>query len=115
MQVFLKSMVAEPPGTIVPPGAFLFPKRKGGRMPVFSYLVQPLPGAKKDLLEELGEVSHCEVVPSDNEDVLVLVTDTPDQAAEEQLQERLRVLKSLQCLSMTFGHVDEKTADPKKG
>jgi nitrate reductase NapAB chaperone NapD len=108
-------MVAKPPGTIVPPGAFLFPMRKGGRMPVFSYLAQPMPGAKKDLLEELGGVRYCEIVPSDNEDVLVLVTDTPDQKAEEQLQERLSELKSLQCLSMTFGHVDEKTLDSTKG
>jgi len=84
-------------------------------MPVFSYLAQPIPGAKENLLEELGGVQHCEVVPSDNEDVLVLVTDTPDQKAEEQLQERLRELKSLQGLSMTFGHVDEKTVDPTKG
>ena len=84
-------------------------------MPVFSYLAQPLPGAKKDLLEELGRVANCEIVPSDNEDVLVLVTDTPDQKAEEQLQEKIRERKSLQCLSMTFGHVDEKTVDPKKG
>jgi hypothetical protein len=42
----------------------------------------------------------------------VLVTDAPDQKAEEELQERLRGLKALQSLSMTFGHVDEKTAGP---
>ena len=32
--------------------------------------------------------------------------------AEEDLQENLKGLKSLQCLSMTFGHVDDKTVDP---
>jgi nitrate reductase NapAB chaperone NapD len=65
-----------------------------------------------DLLKEVGEIEHCEAVPSENEEVLVLVTDTPDQKAEEELQERLRGLKALQSLSMTFGHVDEKTAGP---
>jgi len=84
-------------------------------MPVFSYLAQPVPGGKKDLLEELGKVEYCEAVPSDNEEVLVVVTDTPNQAAEEHLQENLKGLKSLQCLSMTFGHVDDKTVDPEKG
>ena len=84
-------------------------------MPVFSYLAQPLPGAKDDLVRELGEVPHCETVPSDNEDLLGLVTDTPDESAEEKLQESLKGLKSLQCLSMTFGHVDEKTVDSEKG
>jgi nitrate reductase NapAB chaperone NapD len=65
-----------------------------------------------DLLKEVGQIDHCEAVPSENEEVLVLVTDTPDQKAEEELQERLRGLKALQSLSMTFGHVDEKTAGP---
>ena len=81
-------------------------------MPVFSYLAQPVAGGKSNLLEELGKVPHCDVVPSDNEEVLVVVTDTPDQEAEEHLQENLKGLKSLQCLSMTFGHVDDKTVDP---
>jgi nitrate reductase NapAB chaperone NapD len=84
-------------------------------MPVFGYLAQPTPGAKEDLLRELGGIEHCEVVPSDNEEVLVLVTDAPDQKAEEELQERLKGLSSLQCLSMTFGHVDERAVDPEKG
>ena len=83
-------------------------------MPVFSYLAQPVPGEIQDLYDELVAISHCEVVPSDNEDVLVVVTDTPDQKAEEHLQENLKGLKSLQCLSMTFGHVDDKTVDPEK-
>ena len=83
-------------------------------MPVFSYLAHPIPGAMGDLLEEIELIDHCEVVPSDNEEVLVVVTDTPDQKAEEELQKRLRGLNSLQSLSMTFGHVDEKTADPEK-
>jgi nitrate reductase NapAB chaperone NapD len=84
-------------------------------MPVFSYLAQPMPGAKEDLLRQLVRIEHCEVVPSDNEEVLVLVTDTPDQEAELELQERLKGLSSLQCLNMTFGHVDEKAVDPEKG
>jgi nitrate reductase NapAB chaperone NapD len=84
-------------------------------MPVFSYLAQPTPGAKDELFRQLGRIEHCEVVPSDNEEVLVLVTDTPDQGAEEELQQRLKGLSSLQCLSMTFGHVDEKAVDSGKG
>lgn len=84
-------------------------------MPVFSYLAHPLPGAMDDLLKEVEQIDNCEAVPSENEEVLVLVTDTPDQKAEEELQERLRGLKALQSLSMTFGHVDEKTAGPQKG
>ena len=81
-------------------------------MPVFSYPAQPVPGGKKDLLDELRRVAYCEVVPSDNEELLVVVTDTPGRKAEEDLQENLKGLKSLQCLSMTFGHVDDKTVDP---
>ncbi len=75
-------------------------------MPVFSYLAYPEKGAKKKLLHELSTIDYCEVQPADNRDVLILLTDTPDETAERELQEKIKTLKSLQSLGMTFGHVD---------
>ncbi len=49
-------------------------------------------------------LEHCKVMPADNEDVVILITDTPDDNKETVLQEKLKGLKSLQSLSMTFGH-----------
>jgi nitrate reductase NapAB chaperone NapD len=76
-------------------------------MPVFSYLAYPIQGAKERLIAELASLEYCEVTPSENEEVLILVTDTPDEETEKELQKKLKNIKSLESLGMTFGHTDE--------
>ena len=76
-------------------------------MPVFSYLAYPVEGAKEQLHKELEALDYCSVLPSDNAEVLVLVTDTPDEDTENIVKQTLIQIKSLQSLGMTFGHVDE--------
>ena len=83
-------------------------------MPVFSYLAYPVDGEKETLLEDLAALDHCDVMPAENQEILILVTDTPDDAQEQALQERLKTLGSLQSLSMTFGHSDDPTS-PQNG
>ena len=76
-------------------------------MPVFSYLAYPKQGAMQALLNELAALDYCEATPADNEEILILVTDTPDEKKEKALQKKLHKLKSLQSLGMTFGHTAE--------
>ena len=76
-------------------------------MPVFSYLAYPVAGQKDALRRDLEAMDHCEVMPSDNEEVLVLVTDTPDEDTEKHLKDTLGQLDNLQSLGMTFGHVGD--------
>ena len=76
-------------------------------MPIFSYLAIPRNGAKESLCAELSDLQYCQVIPAANHDVVVLVTDTPDETTEEALQETLKKLQSLQSLSLAFGY-DEK-------
>ena len=75
-------------------------------MPIFSYLAYPAPGAKQALLNDLAALEHCEATPAENEDILILITDTPDEDSEKALHKKLKQLKSLESLGMTFGHVD---------
>ena len=75
-------------------------------MPVFSYLAYPKQGAKQDLLNDLSALAYCEATPADNQNILILITDTPDEETEKSLQKKLKQLKSLESLGMTFGHVD---------
>ncbi len=75
-------------------------------MPVFSYLAYPKQGAKQELLKDLTALDYCEATPADNENILILVTDTPDEDAEKALQNKLKNLKNLESLGMTFGHAD---------
>ena len=72
-------------------------------MPIFSYLAIPKDGAKKALCTELEALDNCEIIPAENQDVVVVVTETPDETAEEELQDSLKNLQSLQSLSLAFG------------
>ena len=76
-------------------------------MPVFSYLAYPKQGAKAQLVKDLSALDYCEVTPADNEEILILVTDTPDDDQEKALKNKLKKLNSLESLGMTFGHVDQ--------
>ena len=76
-------------------------------MPIFSYLAYPIQGAKEQLQNELAALDFCEVTPAENEEVLILVTDTPNEETEKELQKNLKAVKSLESLGMTFGHTDE--------
>ncbi len=76
-------------------------------MPVFSYLAYPVKGAKDALRRDLEALDYCEVMPADNEEVLVLVTDTPDDDIEKDLKKTLGQIETLQSLGMTFGHVGQ--------
>ncbi|RJP76987.1 MAG: hypothetical protein C4522_16590 [Desulfobacteraceae bacterium] len=78
-------------------------------MPVFSYIAYPKPGAKADLLHHLSALEECHAAAAQEKDILVLVTDTPDEESEKRLQRKLKKIKSLQSLSMTFGHVDDNS------
>lgn len=69
-------------------------------MPVFSYLAYPAQGAKEQLLKDLSELRYCEITPANNEEILILITDTPDEDSEKQLQKQLKELSSLQSLGM---------------
>jgi nitrate reductase NapAB chaperone NapD len=75
-------------------------------MPVFSYLAYPKRGSKEQLIKDLAALDYCEATPADNEEILILITDTPDEDQEKILQKKLKSLKSLESLGMTFGHVD---------
>jgi len=76
-------------------------------MPVLAYIVTPRSGEKNKLLKDLNAMQHCDSFSADNEEILILVTDTPDKKTEEELQKQLNSLESLESLSMTFGYNDE--------
>ena len=76
-------------------------------MPILSYLAMPQKGAREKLCADLSALDFCQIIPAENQDVVILVTDTPDEVSEENLQKALKHMPSLQSLSLTFGY-DEK-------
>lgn len=75
-------------------------------MPIFSFLAYPVKNKKNQLINELSNLPHCEVTPSENEDVLILLLDTPDEQTNKELITSIKGLESIQSLNMTFGHTD---------
>ena len=84
-------------------------------MPVLSYIAIPASGAKNDLLQSLNAIQFCEAFPADNQDILILVTDTPNDKTEKELQAQFKDMENLQSLSMTFGYNDEKPMEEGDG
>ncbi|GAP64117.1 hypothetical protein ARMA_2541 [Ardenticatena maritima] len=77
-------------------------------MPIKSYLVYPVANRAADLQRTLQAMSECEVIPSTSHDLFILVTDTPHEAAEKALEQRLLALEHLQCLALVAAYRDEE-------
>ena len=75
-------------------------------MPIFSFIAYPEKSMKDQLVKDLSKMEYCDVKPSDNEEVLILLTDTPDEETSKDLIKEIQALESLQSLNMTFGHTD---------
>ncbi len=78
-------------------------------MPIKSYLAYPVNGKRDELAQALRSMPECEIIPSTNQDIIILVTDTIDTKMEEALEKKLRDLSSLQCLTLVSGYKDPIT------
>lgn len=75
-------------------------------MPVCSYLVVPTENAAPAVKERLGALPGCEVVPAENHDLLLLVTDTAGPEEESALQAAVGGIEGIGTLVMVFGEVE---------
>lgn len=73
-------------------------------MIIKSYLAYSVQGQYTELMDELNALPGCEVIPAINREVLILLTESADDKAEEKLSERLQNLKFLQSLTLVSGH-----------
>ncbi|WP_428744966.1 hypothetical protein [Tenacibaculum sp.] len=72
-------------------------------MPIKSYLAHPHDGKKEELIQALSNLNHCDVIPAENKDVLVLITETETNAEEDILKQKLETISSLKLLAMVSG------------
>jgi nitrate reductase NapAB chaperone NapD len=75
-------------------------------MPIKSYLAHAAEGRRDELTRTLRGLSGCTIVPATNRDMVVLVTDTADEAAEQDLQNALTRVPGLQRLTLVAGLSD---------
>ena len=72
-------------------------------MPIKSYLAHPHDGKKNELIQALSSIKECDVLPAENKDVLVLVTETETKTEEDILKQKLEAISSLKLLAMVSG------------
>ncbi|SHG56063.1 hypothetical protein [Winogradskyella jejuensis] len=72
-------------------------------MPVKSYIAHAMTGKKEELMQALLSFEQCEVIPAENQDVVALVTDTPNDMEEEILKQKIEAIQSLKLLSLVSG------------
>ena len=81
-------------------------------MPIKSYLAYPVRGRRDELAGALRALRGCQVIPALNRDLLVVVTDTPDEAAEDALQDALARMDLLEGLALVAGVGEAAAARP---
>ncbi|GAA4296046.1 hypothetical protein [Aestuariibaculum suncheonense] len=72
-------------------------------MPIKSYLAHPHKNEKQALINALSGIEKCEVIPSENKDLLIVVTDTDNNLEEDHLKEQIESISSLKLLVMVSG------------
>ena len=56
-------------------------------MPIISYLAHPHDGKKVELLEALSTMDQCDVIPAENKNLLIVVTDTETDEEQDNLKQ----------------------------
>ena len=72
-------------------------------MPIKSYLAHPLEGKYQQLISELSNIAHCDIIPSKNNEIVVVVTDTKSDLDDKNVQIEINAIKSLKMLSLVSG------------
>ena len=78
-------------------------------MPIKSYLAHPIEGKKQQLARAILAISGCDVIPAENKDLLVVVTDTESINQDEILKEKIEAIDSLKLLALVSGFDTPKT------
>ena len=77
-------------------------------MPICSYIVYPAEGKIETLKKQLSSLQGCQVLPAENRDILILITDTKDITEEIHLQNSLKRIKEIRSLALTFGNIESE-------
>ncbi len=72
-------------------------------MPIKSYVVHYEESKREALVEELQKLQGCEIIPAQNHDVLVLVTETETEELDSKLYNKLLEIKGLKHVSLVSG------------
>jgi nitrate reductase NapAB chaperone NapD len=72
-------------------------------MPIKSYILHFEEEQKEKLINKLQKLPNCEVIPAQNKNVTILVTDTETEELDNELYNQLLEIKGLKHLSLVSG------------
>lgn len=72
-------------------------------MPIKSYILHCEENKKEVLLQKLQQLPNCEVIPAQNHEVIVVVTDTDSEEKDTEIYNQLLEIKGLKHLSLVSG------------
>jgi len=72
-------------------------------MPIKSYILHYEESKREALVKELQKLQGCEIIPAQNHDVLVLVTETETEELDSKLYNKLLEIKGLKHVSLVSG------------
>ena len=79
-------------------------------MSISSFLIVPDAESKAEVLSDLQEHPCCEVLPSDEQEVFILLVDAEDDQERKQTMDFISQHPHIDNLMMVFGQVDEQYA-----
>ncbi|MFB6346844.1 MAG: hypothetical protein ABEK50_14050 [bacterium] len=74
-------------------------------MPTCSYVIFAEEGKKGTLVDSLKQLPRTEVQPADEEDVVLLVSETDGMEEQKDFEDRLDDISSIKMLAQTFGEI----------
>lgn len=74
-------------------------------VPTCSYVVFAKTGQKEELVEELSSIPEAELQPAEQENVVLLLTETRDMDDQKRLEDRLDEVESIQVIAQSFGEI----------
>jgi len=72
-------------------------------MPIKSYILHYEESKREALIRVLQKLQGCEIIPAQNHDVIVLVTDTKTEELDNKLYNKLLEIKGLKHVSLVSG------------
>lgn len=72
-------------------------------MAICSYLLTPTPGLEHTVLSTLQEFPEVEVYPADQNNVMIVVTETENDQHQNELDDRIKNIDGIDCLALSFG------------
>ena len=72
-------------------------------MPIKSYIIHSADQQKNKVMQALQKLENCEVIPAENKEVIVLVTDTSTEETDKELYNKLLEIEGIKHMSLVSG------------